>query len=143
MIHDPVVNARLHRYGFDLQQAYDAEVQESIRQLTTIPHEPARAVDRLHWVFNYTGKLLDRDLLGAAPDGTADAFQAWFAPRYPVIAAEAHNLYALITSMGYALPEQQLCLFQTITQRYQLAQVMVVMCDSAVPVRRASLPAQV
>jgi hypothetical protein len=143
MIHDPVVNARLRDFGFDLQQSYDTEVQESIRQLTPIPYEPARAVDRLHWVFNYTGKLLDRELLGLVPDDTADAFQAWFSLRYPTIAAEAHNLCSLITTVGYALPEQQLHLFQTIIQRYHLEQVMVVISDSAVLTRQASMTAHV
>ncbi len=85
-----------------------------------------RPIDQLLWVFNYTGKLLDRDLLGSMTDGAADAFQAWFAPRYPAIAAEAHNLRALINTMGYALPEQQQRLFQAIIQRYRLEELLMV-----------------
>jgi len=129
MIHDPVVNLRLRSYGFDLQRNYNDEVRESIRQLSTMPQAPARRVDRLHWIFNYTGKLLDWDLLNAFSDEETHAFHAWFAGRYPSIADEAQKLLALIRSIGYYLPAQQLLLFKEIIQHYQLESIMSLICD--------------
>lgn len=126
MLHDPIVNVGLRNYGFDLQGAYNVEVQESIRQLSTRPQVPTRAIDQIHWVFNYTAKLLDRDVLESAGGDAADDFQTWFEQRYPTIAAEAHDLHTVITSMGYTLPEQQLQLFHIIIQRYQLQQLLMV-----------------
>jgi hypothetical protein len=66
---------------------------------------------------------------------TADAFQTWFALRYPQIADEAHNLRVLISSIGYALPERQLHLFEAIIQRYQLEELMGVIGHSVVLTR--------
>ena len=130
MIHDPLVNLRLQTYGFDLQRSYDDEVRESTRQLSAMPHAPARSIDRLHWTFNYTGKLLDWELLDASSDEEAHAFHAWFAGRYPSIADEAQQLLALIRSIGYDLPAQQLLLFKEIIQHYHLESIMSLICDA-------------
>ena len=130
MLHDPIANARLRSYGFDLQRTYDLEAHESMRQLRSKPQAPSRTIDQIHWVFNYTAKLLDRDVLESASVEAADAFQTWFERRYPSIAAEAHELYTMITTTGYTLPEKQLQLFHMIIQRYRLQQLVAVIDDT-------------
>ena len=120
MIHDPLVDARLLEYGFDLLKEYEAEVQEALNQLGDRPVSPSGHLERVHWMFNYVSKILDWRLLRDATGKDSSEFQSWFDRRYPDIVEDARGLLALIDDIGYDTPERQVELLGRIVQRYGL-----------------------
>jgi len=125
MVHDPLVNARLQIYGFDLWYDYETELKETFRQLGAIPNPPSNHRGRMHWIFNYVGKILDWELACNKADKGNNEFQLWFDARYPDIAKEAQNLLALVRDIGYDTPEKQTALFKEIIRRYDLGRYIL------------------
>ena len=118
MVGDLVVQSRLCRYGFDLRAGYQAEIQEDMRQLSRFSAPPRERQGRLHWIFNYVGKVLDWEMLS---DGAGKGdFQLWFDGRYPEIAEQGKKLLERVKRMGYDTPEKQKQLFQNILHHYEL-----------------------
>jgi len=124
MIHDPLVNSRLLIYGFDLLEDYESELLETLNQLGTVSTPPSERLDRIHWIFNYIGKILDWRLLGDETGKNNNEFQLWFDERYPDIAKEAKDLLILIDDIGYETPEKQAKLFRRIVREYRLEKVV-------------------
>jgi hypothetical protein len=117
MIQDPMVNGRLVPYGFDLRADHEEEVEDSIRQMTTLP-VPNTKLDRLHWVVNMAGKVLDAELAGVAPD--EDRFEAFVRSKFPHLVAQRDSLLRTVRRIGYATPMEQQRLFTEIMRRYKL-----------------------
>lgn len=140
MLHDPIVDMTLRNYDFDLRAVYQAEVEESMCQLQTIPFAPTKPFERLRWMFNYTSKILDWEMLTDSTSGEENAFQTWFDARYPDIAGDTYDLLAFIHSIGYKQPLQQLHLLHAILQRYHLESLMRVICDEQLLKQSAILP---
>lgn len=125
MVHDPLVNSRLQIYGFDLWDDYETELKESFRQLGATPNPPSNHLGRMHWIFNYVGKILDWELACNKADKGNNEFQLWFDAQYPDIAKEAQNLLALVRDIGYDTPEKQTALFKKIIRRYDLGRYIL------------------
>ena len=125
MVHDPLVNMRLQTYGFDLWDDYEKEVNEDFRQLRAFLNPPSNHLGRMHWIFNYVGKMLDWELVCNQADKSNSEFQLWFDARYPDIAEEAQKLLALARDIGYDTPEKQTALFKEIIRRYDLGRYVL------------------
>ena len=126
MIHDPLVNSRLLIYGFDLLEDYEAELQETFSRLSAVSTSPSKHLDKVLWIFNYVGKILDWKLLHDEIGKDNNEFQLWFDERYPDIAREAKDLLILIDDIGYETPEKQIKLFRRIVQEYRLERIVFV-----------------
>lgn len=125
MVHDPIVNSRLQTYGFNLWKDYETELKETLHQLRGFPNPPSNRLDRMHWIFNYVGKILDWELVCNNADAADNEFQLWFDARYPHTAKEAQELLALVRDIGYDTPEKQTALFKEIIRRYDLGRVVL------------------
>ncbi len=123
MLLDPLVDSRLQEYGFDLHVEYEKEVERDIRQLSQFTRLPSHRLGRIHWMFNYTDKILYwQEILD--PSGEPSKFQTWFDPRFPRIASRGKKLLAGVKRIGYDTPEKQSQLFQDIIRRYKLNDVL-------------------
>lgn len=124
MVADPLVSSRLQRYGFDLWEDYQREIKEDLRQLEKRPNIPLQRLDRLIWIFNYAGKMLDWELVGTSKG--QNEFQVWFDSRYPEIAERGKKLIAMVKRIGYETPEKQTRLFKEIIRRHKLEGIVSV-----------------
>jgi len=124
MVHDPIVDSRLQIYGFDLWDDYEKEVKEDFRQLGATPNPRSNHLGRMHWIFNYVGKILYWELACNKADKGNNEFQAWFDARHPDIAKEAQDLLALVREIAYDTPQKQTALFKEIIRRYDLDRVV-------------------
>jgi hypothetical protein len=120
MVHDPLVDSRLQTYSFDLWDDYETELKETFRQLRANPTSPSDHLGRMHWIFNYVGKVLYWELTSSKADKDNNKFQLWFDARYPDVAKEALKLLALVRNIGYDTPEKQTALFEEIIRKYNL-----------------------
>jgi hypothetical protein len=119
MIEDLLVNSRLQKYGFDLQNDYETEIEESKRQLSRFTTSPTNRLDRIHWMVIYVGYLLDWELLSVGK--SSNEFKEWFDTRYPDIAGRGKKLLEMVKRIGYDNPEKQSKLYREIIRRYDLA----------------------
>lgn len=129
MVHDPLVDSRLQPYGFDLRADYVREVEETFRQLESLPDPPSDHPGKMHWVFNYVGKVLDWELVSDEDDGASSEFELWFDARYPEVGKDAKDLLALVKSFGYETPGKMAELFKEIIQRYELRDIVFLAFD--------------
>ena len=120
MVHDPLVDSQLQKYGLDLQEKLRKEEREDIRQLEALPDAPTNHLGKMHWMFNYVGKILDWELASEKAESTVGEFQSWFDARYPDVAAEGQELLDLVKSVGFDTPEKMSTLFDEIIRRYKL-----------------------
>jgi hypothetical protein len=120
MVHDPLVNSRLQVYGFDLLQDYETELDENIRQLSNNSKSPVNPLDRVHWIFNYLGNILEWEVIRGETTNNKNKFLHWFDERYPDIAQEANDLIILVRDIGFDSPKKQITLFKTIIEKYNL-----------------------
>lgn len=108
---DPLVDATLQAYGFDLTFDREAEAKENLRQLNAIRMAPNDPAGRAHWTANFMGHVLDQHVLG---EGLAsNDFLEWFSKRYPEIADEARKIAAEVISMGFDTPEKMFAALRT------------------------------
>ena len=121
MVHDPLVDARLHDYGFDVLEAYRGELKNTKRQLKRYQSSPVKHDERMLWIFNYVAKILDWKLISAHAQVGEDNFRRWFDRRYPDVAREAQGVLDLVEKIGYGTPEKQAQLFRQIIRTYDLA----------------------
>jgi len=118
LVHDPLVDARLKKYGFDLRPAYRAEVEESRRQLVKRPRSPTDRLTRIAFMLTHVGNLLHWELLGE--DDQCNEFKRWFEERYPDIASMGAKLLIRVKKVGYDTPEKQTLLFREIIYRHRI-----------------------
>lgn len=123
MVADLLVNIRLARFGFNLREDYEREIAEAKRQLERMSAPPIDRIDRMIWMVNYAGYLLDWEFVSAS--NSKSEFQAWFDTKYPDIAARGKKLLAMVKRIGYDTPEKQAKLFRGIIQRYNLEGVLI------------------
>jgi hypothetical protein len=110
-LHDPLVDAKLSEYGFDIMSDRRQELDESRRQLATIQAAPRDAAGSAHWIANCLGRILEQHTLGR-DQGSAD-FLKWFEARYPGILGEAHGIAAVITREGFETPTKMYAALST------------------------------
>jgi len=103
-LHDPLIDATLYDYGFDLAADRIAKISENKRQLERIPHAPVDAAGKAHWTANCLGHVLAQHVLGDDPV-SAD-FLDWFSARYPDIEDEARRVASKVISIGFDTPEK-------------------------------------
>lgn len=101
-LHDPIVDARLAAYDFDIAEKYKREFTCDRGQLRSaiLPHVRS---DKLKWVANYLGKRLDIKFLsdyGVDDEG----FLAWFHEKFPSISEESDRLMSKIESISFDTP---------------------------------------
>ena len=125
MVQDPIVNARLHTYGFDLLKGYLEEVKKTKRQLKRYKTAPAKDHERMLWIFNYVSKMLDWKVVSAHAQVGEDKFKRWFDRRYPDLAREAQGVLDLVQQIGYDTPDNHRRLFRETIRRYGLARYIV------------------
>lgn len=124
MIEDLLVNSRLQKYGFDLQDDYETEIEMTKRQLTRFTTSPTHRLDRIHWMVNYVSYLLDWELINTGKG--SNEFKDWFDTRYPDIANRGKKLLKMVKRIGYNTPEKQSNLYREIIRRYKLDGVVFV-----------------
>jgi len=114
-LHDPLIDAMLNSYGFDLTKDQAAETKENIRQLSSIRNAPIDAAGRAHWIANCLGHLLTQHVLGST--SAHSDFLKWFSERYPEITIEASSIAIKVISIGFDTPEKS---FKALTQARQM-----------------------
>jgi len=95
MLHDPIVNSRLRSYGFDLLKDYFEEEKKDIRQLKTKTALPSENSSRAHWIFNYSGKILEWEVASYQTEENNNKFRRMFDEKFPEISEEGRKLLVL------------------------------------------------
>jgi hypothetical protein len=119
LVHDPLIDARLRQYGFDIGRKVRKEIRAALAEL---PRAVPGSASRLIWVLNYAGQSLAGNV--AAPDSAreqAEVFAGWFGAHHPSIAAEGDELLAEVERFGCDTPERMRAFFDWFARRYQLA----------------------
>ena len=124
MVHDPLVDARLQVYGFDLWGKYQKEMKETLSQLGKQSRSPSDKFTRLRWIFNYVSNILDWELVSSKTGQFENEFQIWFEDRYPDIAEEGDKLLTMIRETGYDTPVKLTMLFQKIIRANNLSTIL-------------------
>jgi hypothetical protein len=126
IVQDPLIDARLLRYGFDIGKKIRKDIAAALASLQQAK-PPLDRMARMLWVLNYAGQLLECTV--AAPDSAgaqAEAFARWFHAHHPAIAAEGDQLLADTQRSGFDTPERMRAFFERIAQRYGLAGDLIV-----------------
>jgi hypothetical protein len=114
MLCDPVAHARMRKFGLDYSGILEEEQRRSMAELDGQAEPPGR-LSRFWWMANYAANVLDcREV------GVEDVFSPWFDARYPITAERAKGLVKRVRSLGFATPEQQVRVWRTVIERYDL-----------------------
>jgi len=134
MLHDPLVNARLRAYGFNLPADYEREVRKSKRSLASHIQSPTHPSDRVRWTINCVGQVLEWRVAYHKTSAEQPEFHRWFNTRYPDLAPDTQDLLSLVDALGFDTPEKQAALFTQIITRYNLSpSVVLVTPDMLAP----------
>jgi hypothetical protein len=117
MLQDPLINMRLHRYGFDVISHYAANVSTTLSVLAKAD-PPTSFLDRLLWCCNIVGILLDGEYSRA--EEIKQQFQKSTFGRYPDLVPDITDLYSLVREVGFDTPKQQRKLLRGISKKYHL-----------------------
>ena len=124
MVSDPLVNARLQRYGFDLRPPYDTETAETKRQIQSGARLLRDRFTELSLMIAYAANVLDWELIGLV--GERNQFQEWFDSRHRRIARKGQKLLGIVRRTGFDTPEKMYRFFQEVIGRYNLSQFLAV-----------------
>ena len=124
MVSDLLVNEKLAEFGFGLQEDYENEAAEGMRQLEQIEHPPSTWDGKLLWIVNYVSKLLDWEFVSGS--NSESDFQSWFDNKYPDIAKSGKKLRSIVKRIGYDTPEKQIRLFREVIQKYNLESLLII-----------------
>ncbi len=129
MIHDPVVDSRLRSYKFKLKEGHQKELKEfmeALRRRNDLESSSLEDVDRVRWVFNFTARLLDAELMSDSSGKDFVEFQQWLDGRFPEISAEARKLFVKVKTIGFDTPDRQFALMEEIIKTYKLEDYIVI-----------------
>lgn len=121
MVHDPIVNSRLKKYGFDPRSDYLTEAREDQVQLTSLMRSPDDRIGRLRWMFSYVGKIIDWELVrNSSEKEQKSEFQILFDAKFPIVARRGQKLLRMVKRIGFDTPGKQTKLFEQIIRKYRL-----------------------
>ncbi len=124
MVHDPLVDFKLKERGFNIVDGFEEETKENLRQLKKKHSSPTDYLDKIHWIFNYAGYVLGREVVYQNEE-KKDEFRSWFDERFPDIGKEANILLGKIKHFGFDTPEKQVMLFKGIINEYDLEKYLI------------------
>lgn len=119
---DPLIDARLAQYGFEIGKKAQKDVKAALASLQQAG-PPLDRVTRLMWVLNYAGLLLEcRAATPGSAQAQAGALIGWFGAHQPALMAEGDELLEAAQRIGYDTPAGLRALFEWVIQRNQLAE---------------------
>lgn len=119
MISDPMVESRLHQYGFDTCSDCKKEEKEWLDIINTWPNEPT-GYQRDEFRFVYVKMALCREMACDQPEKSDNSFLLAFAKHFPNIALEAQDLLTLVKTYDLQSPEDQTRFLNNVITKYKL-----------------------
>lgn len=124
MIKDLIVNSKIKEYRFNIRSNFEDECREDKKQLKKMPTAPSDHHSRMHWIFNYSSKLLDWELVKSGNE--VNDFLVWFDSRYPEISKKAREVVELVKQYDIYNPDKLYNLYAEIIKRYDLSDFLEV-----------------
>ncbi len=126
MVQDPLVDARLRAYGFDIARKIRKDIAAALAGLRQA-EQPSDPITRMMWVLSYASQVLEWKVV--APDAVreqGELFVRWFSAHQPTIAAEGDELLASVQRSGFDTPERMRAFFTRMARRHKLAGDLIV-----------------
>lgn len=125
-VQDPLIDARLQQYGFDLCKKYENEIEGAVSKVQRAVPPPHRLA-KIMWIMNYTSTLLDwKATKDYCSKINIDAFEHWFNKNQPSIAAEGKQLASVIEQIGYDTPDKMEEVYKYVIKKYKLSPNIIV-----------------
>jgi len=126
-ITDPLVNARLVKYDFDLWDNYDRVAKAQMPYLQSIknifPNEPSQMEGRAFIASAFIQAVLDWEAASRVSPNANNNYIKNLRSMFPVTTKETEDILALIKTHGYASPDQASIIFYNIIQKFGLGRL--------------------
>jgi hypothetical protein len=118
-IEDPIVDAELQRYGFDLESVYIDRIVNYKHQLQLIGQDLNPFFLILNQVaFTLQWDIISNNRLNCKNVGDWSNFMSWFEEKYSDLFYESTELVELIRTIGYQSVTHRTRVLEMITKRY-------------------------
>lgn len=104
MIHDPLVIAKLLKYGYNLRQEYTKECIDGIKGLDK--RAEYSGITRIMTSFLFAQSLIEFDILFDDKNNQCYEYITKLDEQYPNIMKDARKIYELVRSSGIESPEK-------------------------------------
>lgn len=98
-IHDQKVNRDLLKYDFDLCAEFEAEIEDSKKQLSRFDKAPSESYSNLHWAVNYADRKATYQFITNEYEFDDYTFFNWFENRFPQVAERSTPIKKAILSV--------------------------------------------